>query len=225
MNSISKLWYHLTAYLPRRLPDTPQKYERMKRVLIHAFGLPDDAPVWALVSGQISSQHPHKLRMAWGNIANAAKRIGINNLAQDQRKAAMNELQARLSEATAKHSTLMAGVEKLFTDHPDIFKDVLAGDPDALDVLCDQAATLFPDQAASPEQWAAFIKNQAVQKNVADTQKGAQDGDQSTEKLKAHDADPGTSPGEPPKEASKASVPAQELRKRGGQARGSKGSA
>lgn len=226
MNPILWLWYYLTAYIPRRLPRNPDEYDRMKHALVDYFGLPNEPQVWALVAGQVTSRQAHKLRMPWGLIANAAKRIEINNVAQEDRKRALAENYKRLEAATQKHSALMQGVDKLLGEHPDLMASALAGDEDALDCLASEAESLFPEQGATPEQWRDFIKNQSIQKNVARANKENPHAQKSAEELKAADAEPGPSSAKSSQEVSPPPLQAEALGKRSGKAgRGPQGTA
>lgn len=103
MNLID-LYYHLTAYVPRRLPATPEQYEHFKTVLVHRFGLPDEPPTWVTVSGQITSTQGDRLRKPWGSIANNVKRLRINNLAMGHKHAAMEQLNLQLQAAVEAES-------------------------------------------------------------------------------------------------------------------------
>lgn len=85
---LTKLYYRLTAYVPRKIPSTPDEYQTLVHVLINAYGVPDDPKSWATVAGHLTSVPATKLRYPWGSLANAAKRLQTNALAQHQRMAA-----------------------------------------------------------------------------------------------------------------------------------------
>lgn len=104
MNPILKLFYHLTCYVPRRLPTTEDEYSRFKTVLVDAYGVPNEPNIWTMVAGQVTSTDPHRLRKPWGKIANACKRLAINELAMKHKYAALQELQARLEGAIKRES-------------------------------------------------------------------------------------------------------------------------
>ncbi len=101
---LGRLWYHLTAYVPRLLPATQDEYERVKAVLVHAYDVPDEPQIWVLVAGQIVSHDPYKRRKAWGHIANAAKKLRVMNLAMGHKHAALEELNAKLKDAIERES-------------------------------------------------------------------------------------------------------------------------
>src|ERR1700676_1799373 len=90
------LWYWLTALYPRRMPTTEAAYDRFKLILVQYFGVPNEPQVWVTVAGQITSAHAQSRRLAWGKIANAAKRLTINKIAQISTNAARKELDAKL---------------------------------------------------------------------------------------------------------------------------------
>jgi len=107
MNSISRFYYKLTAYFPRKLPANSAELQRFCDILHEAYGLPDTHSTWITVSGQITSTPPHKLRRPWGEIANCALRLSINSLAQDFRN---GHAQAFDAERLAK---MEAAVKKM----------------------------------------------------------------------------------------------------------------
>lgn len=107
MNPIRKLYYHLTAYFPRRLPATPEAYLSFKSILIEAYHTPDEPQIWTLVAGHICSTDPARLRKPWGHIANAAKRLAINNLAMGHKHAALQELNQKLAGAIERECERM----------------------------------------------------------------------------------------------------------------------
>lgn len=107
MNFITKLYYTLTAYVPRKLPTNQSEYEHFQNVLVVVYGVPDEPQVWTLVPGFICSTPATSIRASWGGIANAAKRLRINNMAQGYRKAALEALNAKLLAAIEKQNELM----------------------------------------------------------------------------------------------------------------------
>lgn len=104
MGLIKRLYYHLTAYVPRRLPATPEEFEHFKAVLIHCFGLSDEPVTWVTVSGQITSTPGDRLRKPWGTIANNVRRLRINNLAMGHKHAALEQLNQQLQVAVKAES-------------------------------------------------------------------------------------------------------------------------
>jgi hypothetical protein len=99
MSPLARAWYRLTAQLSRRLPTTPDEYARFKGVLVGAYGVPDEPKSWITVAGHIRSLKSHLIRCPWGHIANAAKRLGINELATADHKKAVATLNDRLKTA------------------------------------------------------------------------------------------------------------------------------
>jgi len=93
-----KLYYLLTAYIPRKLPTTPLEYAQLKDILVDYYGVPNDAAAWITVAGQITSTQANKLRKSYGAIANAAKRLEINKLASEQKAVEMARFQDKLEK-------------------------------------------------------------------------------------------------------------------------------
>lgn len=102
MNGFRRVYYRLTAYVPRRLPHTNAEYERFLAVLKDAYGVPDEPTAWATVGGQIKSTEARRLRKPWGHIANAAKRLQINATAHNLQIMAQAQLDAKLKEAVER---------------------------------------------------------------------------------------------------------------------------
>lgn len=94
-----KVYYHLTAYVPRKLPTDQAEIVAFKETLQLYFGLDDRHDVWLTVYGQITSTPATKLRKSYGEIANAARRHSvINPLAQNQKIATIKALEGMLKE-------------------------------------------------------------------------------------------------------------------------------
>lgn len=102
MNRFKRLYYKLTAYVPRRLPHTSPEYDRFLAVLKEAYDVPDEPAAWATVGGQIKSTKAHWLHKPWGFIANAAKRLYINAVANNLQIMAQAQLTAKLEDAVAR---------------------------------------------------------------------------------------------------------------------------
>lgn len=92
MMKLTTLFYHLTAYLPRRLPRTEAEFLKFKDILLTHYGVEDAPQSYATIAGQIQSTPGHKLRKSYGDIANQCKRLKINALAQCYRVAANQQL-------------------------------------------------------------------------------------------------------------------------------------
>lgn len=102
MEFFKRAYYLATAHLPRRLPSTMEDYMRIKHVFLEYYKVPDSPISWATVAGQVSSTPAHKIRKPWAHMANAAKRMSINNLSQQIRARAHDELQVLMDQATQK---------------------------------------------------------------------------------------------------------------------------
>lgn len=96
MDFIFKTWFWLTAYIPRPLPTNEEEYLNFQQDLIQYFGLEDNDHVWITVASQIHATPPTSLYRSYGKIANAAKRLKVNAIAQDQKLLAVGNLEHKL---------------------------------------------------------------------------------------------------------------------------------
>lgn len=90
--TLRKAFYQLTAYVPRRLPRTENEYQKLKNVLTGYYGVQNNPKVWITVASHITGTHAEKLRKPWGKIANCAKRLDINYLAQTHKLNAAEDM-------------------------------------------------------------------------------------------------------------------------------------
>jgi hypothetical protein len=114
MKRLKKLYYHFTAYVPRKLPRTEEEYEALCQVLFEQYGIPDSAEVRATIAGQVTSVPGQSIRKPYGHIANFCKRLAMNELAQGQKKKAMDELKKKWAlkmEEEAKKNPVTETVE------------------------------------------------------------------------------------------------------------------
>jgi hypothetical protein len=107
--NLLKLYYILTAYIPRKLPTTEAEFVVFKDKLLKYYGLPDEPQTYAVISGQIQSTLGHKIRKSYGDIANNVKRLKINALAQCYKMAAHEEFKARLEKIQKESETSSQG--------------------------------------------------------------------------------------------------------------------
>lgn len=110
MGALLTLWFWITAYVPRPLPTNHDEYLRFKQTLHHYFGLDDNDHVWITVASQIHANPPTSLYRSYGKIANAAKRLKVNAIAQDQKLLALENLHTKL-ETKAKEIAEKAEVD------------------------------------------------------------------------------------------------------------------
>lgn len=101
---LKKLFYRLTAYVPRKLPTTELEYAQFKDVLIGYYDVPDNPKSWMTVAGHICSTTPERLRKPWGNIANCAKRLDVNLLAMNHKMKATDDLNEQLKQKFEEES-------------------------------------------------------------------------------------------------------------------------
>lgn len=164
------LWYWLTAFYPRKMPSDARAYQDFKRILINHFGVPNEPQVWITVSGQITSAHPQTVRLAWGKIANAAKRLSIHKVTKDLTLNSRKELQAKLEAAARKQIEIREYLQKLFTANPSYFLGVLKDTEGCVEFFVDDLMEIYEDEA-SAQDWSNFVKNQAIQENESRMQR------------------------------------------------------
>lgn len=114
MNRFHKYYYLATAYIPRKLPTHPTQYDYMKTVFVEAYGVRDWPGAWETFAAQVYSTPATSIRKAWGNIANACKRVDMNGLARQYKDYAAFALDQYLKETAAK----VAEAEKAQNDNP-----------------------------------------------------------------------------------------------------------
>ncbi len=105
---IKKAYYHLTAYLPRKLPSSEAEFLAFRDVLLNYYSLKDEPQTYVVIAGQIQSTPGHKLRKSYGTIANHVKRVKINAIAQCYKVAANQQMEYKLSELMKKEADRVA---------------------------------------------------------------------------------------------------------------------
>lgn len=83
---MKKLYYKLTAHVPRHLPETSEDIKKIKEVFTQVFGLEDSPQVWYTVFANMASVKATSTRVSYASLVNIAKRLEINKLLQDQKK-------------------------------------------------------------------------------------------------------------------------------------------
>ena len=94
---LKKIYYHLTAYIPRRLPSSEAEFMKLKDILINYYDVLDEPQTYHMLAGQITSVPATKIRKPYGELANAIKRLKINSLAQCYRIYAQKEMEAKMA--------------------------------------------------------------------------------------------------------------------------------
>lgn len=102
MKKLTRFWYIATAYVPRRLPKNEREFLFFRDVLIEAFDVKDEPVSWHCIAGAIGSVPAHKTTRSWGSLANVAKRLTINKLAQSYRAKAQKDLEEQLAKLQEK---------------------------------------------------------------------------------------------------------------------------
>lgn len=98
MSTFVKVYYYLTAYIPRPLPRTEIEIVQLKEVFIKYFGLEDNPQVWYTVFSNMASVKATKTRVFYGSLVNIARRLTINKFLQDQKQLEMEKHMATLEE-------------------------------------------------------------------------------------------------------------------------------
>lgn len=99
---VLKVYHMVTAYLPRKMPTTYKEFDDLKHILTQYYGLKDEPAVWATVAGQVTSTKPTSLRKPYIFIANAARRLEVNRIAQEHKEFAFRQLQSKLKALEEK---------------------------------------------------------------------------------------------------------------------------
>lgn len=118
LQPVFKLYWMLTGWIPRRLPESLEEYDQMKAVLLNYFGLEDRSDVWATIAGQICGTPVTKMHRSYRSLAIAGKRLQINAVAHSEKIARYAEIQAKINEKSLK-----------VVDEPNA-TDVQSGTPD-----------------------------------------------------------------------------------------------
>src|SRR5258708_3271739 len=82
---VAKLYYRLTAWIPRPLPTSQEDIPRLKHIFIQAFGLEDSPQVWYTIFANMASVKSTSSRVSYGSLATIARRLEINKVLQDQK--------------------------------------------------------------------------------------------------------------------------------------------
>jgi len=99
-SAVAKAYYHLTAYIPRKIPRHIDEFMILKQILMKHYGLEDRPDVWFTVCGQMTSTHATSIRKPYADYVNAAKRLETNRLARDAKIYFNNLNEARIAELT-----------------------------------------------------------------------------------------------------------------------------
>lgn len=125
MNKMKKLYYHFTAYVPRKLPKNEAELIKIKDILIKVYGVKDEYSTYARFVGAITSTHGDSIRKSYGVIANNIKRVTINDLARSFVMSEHKKMEEKLAAATKKMAVDLA--ETGTDDEKAMAKEYLAG--------------------------------------------------------------------------------------------------
>ncbi len=109
--SLKKLWYKLTAYIPRRLPLTEKEYDDFVYIVTNYYGLVLDSTVLLTVIGQMTARPASSLRFSYGSVVNAGKRMHINKALQAKKVIEIAKLQAILDKEVERLSKELEAAE------------------------------------------------------------------------------------------------------------------
>lgn len=93
---VEKLYYHLTKYLPRPLPQTDEEFNHLKDILMLYYGLEDHPKYIYTLASQMMAGSPTSLYRSYGVMINAVRKLNTAAVVQSQRELASALLKARL---------------------------------------------------------------------------------------------------------------------------------
>ncbi len=99
IETFKAIYYELTKFIPRRLPQTKEEFEDLKYTLETYLGLDRDPVYWYTVCSQITRQDPDKspsIFKPYTHYLKSALKLKINGLAQDQKILAGEQIKANL---------------------------------------------------------------------------------------------------------------------------------
>ena len=99
-----RLYYFVSAPIPRRIPRTDAELEALLDILTRYYGLENASDVRLTVCGQLTALPPTKMRKSYGSLANAGKRLRINSMLQSRKQVEIKKLEDRLKELTEQVS-------------------------------------------------------------------------------------------------------------------------
>lgn len=112
MSPITRLYYRLTAHLPRKLPRTQAEFQKLRDIMVSAYSCNDQPSTTMVLAGQVTSTEAHRIRKSYAHIANCIKRLEINAVAQEFRQIAIKENNDRLEAAAKKIADAMKAEEE-----------------------------------------------------------------------------------------------------------------
>lgn len=104
MNKLVKLYYKLTKYMPRPLPQTDAEFLKLKEICQQAYGLEDHPKYTYTLASQLMAGQPTSLYRSYGSMVNAAIKLNIAALTQWHKQIASDELYQRLEAKTKEVS-------------------------------------------------------------------------------------------------------------------------
>lgn len=120
---LAKIFYKLTQYYPRRLPDSKHEISRMQFIMTHYLGLELGDGVWYTVLSQMMAGRPTSLRKSYASMVNAGKKLKISKLVQDHKIVEHENYLNKLKETTervANEFKSQEDVSRAGSDHADV---------------------------------------------------------------------------------------------------------
>lgn len=102
MQVLKRLYYHLTAWLPRPMPTTKEEFHQMKLLFMEVYDIPNRPDVWYTIASHLQSTKPWWLRKCYFTLINPAKRLDINQMLEGFKRQHSHENQVMLNEKLAE---------------------------------------------------------------------------------------------------------------------------
>lgn len=102
MHDLFKIYYLITAYLPRKLPSTKEELSHIRYVLTHYYGLEDRSDIWLTIFGNLTSRPAISLWFYYGQLNAVGRRMDINKLLHQEKLIEIKKLEDRLEELTKR---------------------------------------------------------------------------------------------------------------------------
>lgn len=96
------LYYKLTAYMPRRMPQTSDEYMKFKEIMMKYYGVEDNPAAMATVASHLGSIPAWSMKVQYGVLANTAKRLVVNKLAHEHKMFEIAKHEDKLKQAELK---------------------------------------------------------------------------------------------------------------------------
>ncbi len=116
---MKKLYYILTALIPRNLPRNESDWDRLKWALTNYFGLPDSDEVWYTIVSHVCSlplSYPYT-KVSYSYLAAVGNKLSVNKTAEVEKAKHRAALKVKFEEK------MKADAEQYLKDHPEEVAD------------------------------------------------------------------------------------------------------